>query len=106
MSDQTPTSKVSLDLDALEREGEAAGPFTFQHDGRSYTMLDPQDIDWQDLLAGFRNPALFIRFAMPLSDQKDFFGKRVPAWKMNKLMQAYQEHFGLPDLGNLNALRT
>jgi len=55
--------KVGLDLDVLEREGDIAEQFTFQHDGDTYTMLDPQEIDWQDLLSGLRNPALFIRFA-------------------------------------------
>lgn len=98
--------KVSFDLDALEREGVVAEPFTFQYDGEQYRMLDPQEVDWQDLLSGLRNPALFVRFAMPLDQQKDFFAKRVPAWKMNRLMKAYQEHYGIPDLGNANALLT
>lgn len=97
---------VALDLDALEREGAVAEPFTFQHLDHVYTMIDPQEIDWQDLLSGLRNPGLFVRYAMGLEDQKKFFGEKVPAWKMNKLMEAYQTHFGLPDLGNANALRT
>lgn len=97
---------VSLDLDVLEREGDIPGAFTFQFDGKSYQMLDPQEIDWQDLLAGMRNPALFVRFAMKLDDQADFFSKRVAAWKMNKLMESYVQHYGLPDLGNASALRT
>lgn len=100
------TSEVSLDLDALERDGEVPGPFTFQYKTQQYAMTDPQEIDWQDLLSGMRNPALFVRFAMKLSDQKRFFQTPMPAWKMNKLMQAYTDHFGLPDLGNASALRT
>lgn len=107
MSDDDKTQpKLGLDLDALEREGATPEPFTFQYDGRTWEMKDPQDIDWQDLLAGLRNPALFIRFAMEEGDQRLFFAKRVAAWKMNKLMQAYQDHFGIPDLGNASALRT
>ena len=97
--------KLGLDLDALEREGEVPGSFTFRHVGEIYTMVDPQEIDWQDLLSGLRNPALFVKFAMSSADQKRFFGARVPAWKMNKLMQGYREHFGLPDLGNVSALQ-
>lgn len=96
---------VSLDLDSLEREGAKADPFTFHHQGRSYTMIDPQEIDWQDLLSGLRNPALFVRFALNTADQAEFFTSRVPAWKMNKLMEGYTKHYGLPDLGNLSALR-
>lgn len=98
-------AKDLFDLDALEREGGAPAPFQFVHKGKTYTMLDPQEIDWQDLLQGFRNPALFVRFAMPVDQQRDFFGTRVEAWKMNALMQQYQKHYGLPDLGNANALR-
>jgi hypothetical protein len=98
--------RVAFDLDALEREGAVVESFTFQYDGETYKMLDPQEIDWQDLLSGLRNPAMFIRFALPLEEQRRFFSKRVPAWKMNKLMTAYQEHYGIPDLGNANALRT
>lgn len=108
MSEETAETKsaVSLDLDVLEREGSIPTAFTFAFDGETYSMVDPQEVDWQDLLTGLRNPALFVRFAMSIEDQKRFFGKRVPAWKMNKLMEAYTTHFGLPDLGNVNALRT
>jgi hypothetical protein len=98
--------KALFDLDALEREGAVSEAFTFQYEGEQFEMLDPQEIDWQNLLSGLRNPALFIRFAMPLDAQKRFFAKQVPAWKMNKLMAAYQEHYGIPDLGNANALLT
>lgn len=97
---------VALDLDALEREGGTAEAFRFSHNRRVYTMLDPQEIDWQDLLSGLRNPALWIRFAMTTEDQREFFSSRVPAWKMNALMRQYQQHYGLPDPGNANALLT
>ena len=99
-------SPVSLDLDDIEREGAIPDPFTFKFDGDVYQMFDPQEVDWQNLLSGMRNPALFVRFSMPVEQQKKFFAKEVPAWKMNKLMTAYQDHFGIPDLGNANALRT
>jgi len=105
MSDEKGTPPA-FDLDGLEREGAVVEKFTFTYEGESYEMYDPQEIDWQDLLSGLRNPALFIRFALPLEEQKRFFAKRVPAWKMNRLMQAYQEHYGIPDLGNAGALRT
>lgn len=97
--------KDLFDLDALEREGGSIAQFQFVHKGKTYTMLDPQEIDWQDLLQGFRNPALFVRFAMPTDQQRDFFGTRVEAWKMNALMSQYQKHYNLPDLGNVSALR-
>jgi hypothetical protein len=100
-----PGPDVALDLDTLEREGVRADAFRFTHDGRIYEMVDPQEIDWQDLLSGFRNPALFIRYALRPEDAASFFGTRVPAWKMTALMERYQKHYGLPDLGNVSALR-
>lgn len=101
-----PVAPDGFDLDALERQGAAAAPFKFIHKGRQYTMLDPQEIDWQDLIQGLRNPALFVRFAMPIDQQRDFFTSRIEAWKMNALMEQYQKHYGLPDLGNASALRS
>lgn len=97
---------VSLDLDTLERDGGRPGPFVFKHEGDIFQMMDPEETDWQDLLSGLRNPALFIRFTMSIEDQKRFFNLRVPAWKMNRVMQAYQKHYGIPDLGNASALLT
>ena len=107
MSEDTSTVEDTsgvLDLDALEREGGPAKPYQFKLGGKVYTMIDPQEIDWQDLISSLRNPALFIRYAMTTEDQKAFFDARVPSWKMNKMMEGYQAHYGLPDLGNASAL--
>jgi hypothetical protein len=97
-------AKVALDLDSLEREGGPRVPFTFAHEGQTYTLVDPQEIDWQELLMGMRNPALFMRYALSEEDQRKFLSAKVPSWKMNILMEKYQEHYGLPNLGELNAL--
>lgn len=95
-----PTSSpVALDLDKMEREG-APGPFDFTLEGRRYIMSDPQEVDWQDLLSAMQNPVMFFRLVLPPDDQRAFFQTRLPSWKMNKLMTAYQDHYGLPTAGN------
>lgn len=95
-------AKVSLDLDALEREGEGAGkePFTARHGGRVYTMIDPQEVDWQDLLACLNNPTLFFKYTLAGASRNEFLSTPMPTWKVNKLMADYLDHYGLPSLPN------
>lgn len=95
----TEPTTPALDLDALEREG-APGLFDFTLDGRRYIMSDPQEVDWQDLMAAMSSPTMFFRLVLPADDQTTFFTTRLPAWKMRKLMESYQNHYGLPNLGN------
>lgn len=93
---------VALDLDALEREG-APIPFDFLLEGKRYLLSDPQEIDWQDLVAALNNPTMFFRLTLPAEDRNDFFASRLPAWKMRILMRKYQDHYGIPDLPNADA---
>lgn len=92
-------SKNALNLDALEREG-APEPFEVFHGGRLYKLTDPKEIDWQDLIAALGNPALFFRRVLPESEWTTFMSTKMPTWKMNKLMEKYLQHYGLPDLPN------
>lgn len=88
-------SPAALDLDAMEREG-APTPFDFVLSGKRYLMSDPQEVDWQDLIAAMSSPSMFFRLVLPAEDRQQFFEARCPTWKMNKLMQAYLDHYGLP----------
>lgn len=97
------TPNVALDLDKLEREG-APIPFDFLLEGKRYIMSDPKDVDWQDLMAAMSSPTMFFRLVLPADDQQMFFQTRMAAWKMNKLMERYQEHYGLPSAGNAGGL--
>lgn len=97
------TRPAALDLDTLEREG-APQPFDFIHDGKRYMMSDPKEVDWQDLIAAMSNPHMFFRLVLPAEDRQTFFESRLPAWKMNILMQRYQDHYGLPNVPNAGGL--
>jgi hypothetical protein len=90
--------KSSLDLDALEREG-AAEPFTFTHAGRQYTLNDPQEQDWQQLMMAASNPLLALRLLLPEKDKDAFFETPLPTWKLRALIKAYREHYGVPEEG-------
>ncbi len=94
---------AAMDLDKMEREG-ARAPFDFVLEGKRYLMSDPQEVDWQDLLAAMTNPHMFFRLVLPPEDRIQFFNTRLPAWKMNKLVDGYQEHYGIPSLPNANGL--
>lgn len=102
-ADATQTRPVALDLDKLEREG-APVPFDFTLEGRRYLMSDPKEVDWQDLLAAMSNPHMFFRLVLPPEDHQPFFETRLASWKMNKLMQRYQDHYGLPTVPNAGGL--
>lgn len=93
--------KVSLDLDALDREGAPTEPFTANHLGRVYTFEDAQEIDWQKLMAALQNPRVFFQLTLG-NDAKDFLGGQLPTWKLRRLMDAYRNHYGLlePAEGN------
>jgi len=98
-----PVRPAAMNLDAMEREG-AADPFEFILDAKQYTLMDPAEVDWQDLIAAMSSPHTFFRFVLPADDHLTFFAARIPAWKLNNLMNAYTEHYGLPSAPNPNGL--
>jgi hypothetical protein len=97
-------SPAALDLDALEREGAAAQPFDFILGGKRYMMSDPQNVDWQQLISVMNNPHMFFRTVLPPEDHRTFFDAQLPSWKMRKLMDEYQAHYGIPSLPNAGGL--
>ncbi len=94
----------ALDLDKLEREGAPEQPFDFVHLGKRYILADPQEVDWQDLLAVSTNAYLFFKKTLPAEDHREFFDAAMPGWKMKALMRHYQDFYGLPDAGNAGGL--
>lgn len=86
-----------FDLDALERE-DTGDAFTFSVAGREITLLDPQEMDWQDLATlNGEDASQFFGAAIEDDDDADFFlDQAMPAWKLDKLMTAYLKHYGMP----------
>jgi hypothetical protein len=92
-----PKPKVSLDLDKLERDGAPPPPFTFRHGDQEFTLGDPAEIGFQDIVelgnAGATGNALML--ARLLGDQYDELIKAgpLPQWKCEPLIDAWMEHY-------------
>lgn len=91
-----PSGPVTIDLDILERDGEIPPPFTFKLADRSYRMHDPNEAHWRDLLVGLSNPVQMVQYLIHPDDKEAFLEARLPAWKLNKLLRSYLQHYNLP----------
>lgn len=95
-----PGVKLASNLDTYEKE-KPEEPFWFQHDGEFFRMLDPEDVDFQDIIIGQENPRLMMHVLIDAGQRDRFFSKRLPIGRMKKLIRDYTKHFGLTDLGEL-----
>lgn len=88
---------IDLDLDSLERPAEEIiDPFVVNIGGKTITMTDPGDLDWQDLLA-IQEPTDFMRYAMSDDDREHLRNQAMPGWKLRILMDRYMKHFKLEE---------
>lgn len=100
-SKATPArAKVTLDLDALERE-RTFEPFTIKVGGSIVTLVDARELDWQ-IAASLspERPHQFFEAVVAPADYETFLAARFSTWKIEKLVELYTEHFGLSDQGN------
>lgn len=102
-SDFTPTEvranrKVLFALDELENES-ISEPFVFTYQGDEFELLDPKDIDWQDLMVAQEQPRLMLHVIMPEGLREKFLEKKLPMRKLEALLTRWQQHFGLPAAG-------
>jgi hypothetical protein len=106
--DLTEGPEIILDLDALDKADYVPDavlkPFAFKHADRIWTLMDPRDLDWRDLMRGLRNPAAFMGMAMPEGDQEAFLEQPCPGWKMDAIFTNWQAHYKVTGLGDLNGL--
>ena len=96
---ETAKSGVTINLDTYEVE-RPSEEFSFVLGGRRIVALDPRDIDWR-LLVDIDDPDAFADTV--LSDEDGEFFKEFapfPAGKLNALLTAYRDHFGLGSPGN------
>jgi len=95
-----PGVKLASNLDTYENE-KPNEPFWFQHEGQFFRMMDPDDVDFQDIIIGQENPRLMLHVLIDEGQRDAFFSLRMPIGKMKKLIADYTRHFGLTDLGEL-----
>lgn len=92
-----PTPGVVLDLDIEERdEKDIKPPFVVVVGGRTITFADPAEIDWQ-LLAEVEGPHDLLRISLESEDRIFLNKQALKAWKFNRLMEAYYNHYDLEE---------
>lgn len=92
-----PEPGVVLDLDLEERPKEdIKPPFVARIGDKNVTLADPSEIDWHDL-AGVNHPADLLHIAMSREDRQHLHKQEMPAWKFNRLMEAYYNHYDLEE---------
>lgn len=86
---------MTFDLDALERES-TPEPFTFTVKGENFAIADVQEHDWQGLLTVGEDIEANLRMALGDAEYDRFKAIRgVPSWRLERLVRAMTEHFGL-----------
>ena len=107
----TEKTTPSLDLDTLEREGGTPDPFVVKLGGREYLLVDPKERDYADVLRAQQeiaagNTLQALELYVDPADRSAFFHNRLPGWKIDKLIEGYHQHFGLPSPGNASGSPT
>ena len=98
-----PSGPASLDLDAIDRE-DRPEPYTVTIGGRTYEMVDPQELDFRVLIQAQQqafdgDPMPLFELIVSDEDRDEFFDNDWPSWKLEKMFTLYNEHFGLPTPG-------
>lgn len=92
-----PEPGVVLDLDLETRpEKDVKPPFVVNVEGRKVSLSDPTEIDWREL-ASVEQPVDLLRVAMSREDRNYLYDLSLPAWKFNRLMEAYYSHYDLEE---------
>jgi hypothetical protein len=108
--------KLATNLDTYEKE-KPSQPFWFQHGGAFFRLLDPDDVDFDDIIIVQENPRLMMHILLDPQQKGAYFevaqgtrdaegnviteGVRMTVGKMKQLVKDYTKHFGLTDLGEL-----
>lgn len=102
-----PVKKAkSFDLDALERE-DAPEPFAAMLGGQQFIFNDPQEMDWKEAVAiGPSDVTEFLVASLGPDQYEEFKTKRLPLWKLIKLSEAVQKHYGMLPEGEDSASST
>lgn len=86
--------EIDLNLDTVERE-KTFKPYAIALDGRRMVLMDPADMDWRVLLEIGENPARFLRHGLSPDDFEFLTARKLPGWKLNKLIKGYMDHYGI-----------
>jgi hypothetical protein len=96
--------KISMNLDTLEREGGDREPFVVVIGGRTVTFTDATELDWRILMK--MGPYDFFVHCLSDEDHEYVMTQPIKGWQIQKMVKAYQDHYGLVDEGNAAGSRT
>lgn len=91
----------SVDLADAERveESKQREPFRAEIAGRVIVMTDAADLDWKVLL-NIEHPVEFLRHCINDEDRDWLREQNIKGAVFNKMIEAYQRHYGLGERGN------
>jgi hypothetical protein len=96
--------KLATNLDTYEKEKPGA-PFWFQHGGGFFHLLDPDDVDFEDVVVVQEHPRLMMHILLDPTQRAAWSdatnGTPLTVGKMKQLVKEYTRHHGLTDLGEL-----
>lgn len=96
--------KLATNLDTYEKE-KPGSPFWFQHGGAFFHLLDPDDVDFEDVVVVQEHPRLMMHILLDPTQRTAWSRatKDTPltVGKMKRLVGDYTRHHGLTDLGEL-----
>jgi len=96
--------KLATNLDTYEKE-KVGQPFWFQHGNAFFHLLDPDDVDFEDVVVVQEHPRLMMHVLLDPTQRVAWSAatKETPltVGKMKQLVGDYTRHHGLTDLGEL-----
>lgn len=101
---QDKPSGVALNLDTLTRET-SVEPFVVVIGGKAREFMDPNDMDWRDMMRALEDPRLIFQLALNEADFGEVMAQTITVYQMKTLTTRYMEWYGF-DPGNLPASRT
>lgn len=91
--------KIHLNLDSLERP-DAPDPFAVVLGGKRYVLVDAIELDYRELIdaqVAFMNgrPQPAVETMVAEKDREAFFANKLSTFKLGKLFEAYNAHYGI-----------
>lgn len=94
-----PSKQIHFNLETVEVEAPKEPFVVGLPGGETIAMIEPDELDWQQLL-DLDDPVKFLRYAISEEDRAKLAKEKFSGKKFAALIEAYQEHFGLPQRGN------
>lgn len=96
--------RLATNLDTYEKE-KSGTPFWFQHGGAFFHLLDPDDVDFEDVVVVQEHPRLMMHILLDPAQRTAWSAATkettLTVGKMKQLVRDYTRHHGLTDLGEL-----